>query len=408
MRTSSKKTAPRAMTWIAIALLVSVICAATFVAVLVSQRSQAAQQQLQENIVLRGADAIGLSFNTALKREWDSLHAVARNISDADKQEIDDFMDAVAQTGGQVAWSGIANLDGRVISGSNRLREGDDVSERRWFREGLRRPNVGNVYASNSLERDDNDRKQSLLNLSTPVLNAETGEVTGVLVYSLRMAWVQSFLTRARERLNIDIVVQNRDDEILLDTRENTSALPEAAVAQASLGSAGAGTFQMLDRADGLYAYSPNFVSDEMPDFGWRVFAVLDRSKLLNVMPQLLQSSIIAVSIAALFVLFVTLLVVRIVFKPLEDLAANAEQMADGNFEFPVESRSSREAIMLSRALTRIQGTLGTPQNMQTEGGGPSFRLLSGGADVTPIVDSNATDEQPDDTSQSPQTRRKS
>jgi len=99
---------------------------------------------------------------------------------------------------------------------------------------------------------------------------------------------------------------------------------------------------------------------------------------------------------------------VRIVFKPLEDLAANAEQMADGNFEFPVESRSSREAIMLSRALTRIQGTLGTPQNMQTEGGGPSFRLLSGGADVTPIVDSNATDEQPDDTSQSPQTRRKS
>jgi|GEM_PF-1810250 len=408
MRTSSKKTAPRAMTWIAIALLVSVICAATFVAVLVSQRSQAAQQQLQENIVLRGADAIGLSFNTALKREWDSLHAVARNISDADKQEIDDFMDAVAQTGGQVAWSGIANLDGRVISGSNRLREGDDVSESRWFREGLRRPNVGNVYASNSLERDDNDRKQSLLNLSTPVLNAETGEVTGVLVYSLRMAWVQSFLTRARERLNIDIVVQNRDDEILLDTRENTSALPEAAVAQASLGSAGAGTFQMLDRADGLYAYSPNFVSDEMPDFGWRVFAVLDRSKLLNVMPQLLQSSIIAVSIAALFVLFVTLLVVRIVFKPLEDLAANAEQMADGNFEFPVESRSSREAIMLSRALTRIQGTLGTPQNMQTEGGGPSFRLLSGGADVTPIVDSNATDEQPDDTSQSPQTRRKS
>jgi hypothetical protein len=205
--------------------MISVFCAAIFVAYVVTQRSNLAQQQLRHDIVLRGADAIGLSFNTALKREWDSLHAVARNISNAEKHEIDDFMDAVAQTGGQVAWSGVADLDGRIVSGSNRLREGDDVSGRRWFREGLRQPNVGNVFASSSLARDENDRKQSLLNLSTPVLDGETGEVTGVLVYSLRMAWVQTFLTRAHKQLNIDVVVQNREGQTLVDTRETARDL---------------------------------------------------------------------------------------------------------------------------------------------------------------------------------------
>ena len=392
MRSLQKKPLPRAFFWIAATLIVSVLCAALFVAYNVTQRSNLAQQQLRHDIVLRGADAVGLSFNTALKREWDSLHAVARNISNSSKPEIDGFMDAVAQTGGQVAWSGFADLGGKIVSGSNRLREGQDVNERRWFREGLRQPNVGNVFASSSLERDDNDRKQRLLNLSTPVLDEQTGEVTGVVTYSLRMAWVQSFLTRAREQLNIDVVVQNREGETIVDTRDTARNLPEAAVAQASLGRDLPGTFQLLDQADGLYAFSPNFVSDELPDFGWRVFAVLDSGRLLNVMPQLLQSAVIAVSIAALFVLAATLIVARIVLRPLEDLVATATGMAEGDFEYPRESRSSREAAHLSQALARVQGTLALHQQVKS-GRAPLLRVLDSGAEITSINEGGSNDE---------------
>lgn len=406
MRPSTTKPLPRAMVWIASAVMVSVLCAALFVAYIVTQRSNMAQEELRHDIVLRGADAIGLSFNTALKREWDSLHAVARNIGSAEKHEIDDFMDAVAQTGGQVAWSGIADLNGRIVSGSNRLREGEDVSERRWFREGLRQPNVGNVFASNSLERDENDRKQSLLNLSTPVRDGETGEVTGVLVYSLRMAWVQTFLTRARERLNIDVVVQNREGQTLVDTREAARALPQAAVARANLGGNVAGSFQMLDQADGLYAYTPNFVSDELPDFGWRVFAVLDTGALVDVLPELIRSSVIAVAIAAGFVLMVTLLAARIVLRPIEDLARTATGMAEGEFDYPIESRSSQEAVALSQALTRIQGSLALHQT-RIAGRGPSLRLLGEGAEITPIREETGADDTPDtDEDYGPQRRK--
>ena len=407
MRRLQKKPLPRAFFWIAATLIVSVLCAALFVAYTVTQRSNLAQQQLRHDIVLRGADAVGLSFNTALKREWDSLHAVAENISDSSKPEIDGFMDAVAQTGGQVAWSGFADLGGTIVSGSNRLREGQDVNERRWFREGLRQPNVGNVFASSSLERDDNDRKQRLLNLSTPVFDDQTGEVTGVVIYSLRMAWVQSFLTRARERLNIDVVVQNREGETIVDTRDTVRALPEAAVAQASLGRDLPGNFQLLDQADGLYAFSPNFVSDELPDFGWRVFAVLDPSKLINGVPQLLQSSVIAVSIAAIFVLLATLTVARVVLRPLEDLVTTATGMAEAEFSYPRESRSSREAVDLSRALARIQATLAL-NKQGTADGPPSLRLLESSADVTPIKDGDPSDKTSDQTWKQNPTRRKS
>ncbi len=407
MRRAQKKPAPRAIFWIAAALIVSVFCAAVFVAYIVTQRSNLAQQRLRHDIVLRGADAIGLSFNTALKREWDSLHAVARNISNSSKEEIDDFVDAVAQTGGQVAWAGVADLDGRIKSGSNRLREGEVVSERRWYREGLRQANVGNVYTSDFLERDENDRKQSLLNLSTPVLDEESGEVTGVLVYSLRMAWVQNFLIRARKQLNIDVVVQNREGETLADTRETAHSLPEAAIFQAKLGRDLGYTFYLLDKTDELYAFSPNFVSDELPDFGWRVFAVLDSSNLIDVMPQLLRTSVVAVLFAAGFVLIVTLLVARIVLSPLQDLTSTAIAMAEGEFEYPLESRSSREAIALSQALTRIQGTLALHAKLKAYQETHSRRAMPSGAEVTPLRDGDTSDQNSDEPWHPKKTRRK-
>jgi len=282
------------------------------------------------------------------------------------------------------------------------------VNERRWFREGLRQPNVGNVFASSSLERDDSDRKQRLLNLSTPVFDEQTGEVTGVVIFSLRMAWVESFLTRAREQLNIDVVVQNREGEIIVDTRDTIRDLPEAAVAQASLGRDLPGTFQLLEQAEGLYAFSPNFVSDELPDFGWRVFAVLDPSKLTDVMPQLLQTSVIAVSIAVIFVLLSTLSVARVVLRPIEDLVTTATEMVEADFNYPRESRSSQEAVDLSRALARIQASLALHQQAISADGHPSLQLLENSADVTPIKEGDSIDNATDQTWKQNPTRRKS
>ena len=369
------KISSRASTRIALIVLASIICAAVFVGVTVSRQAADAQRKLQQDIVLRGGDAIGLSFNNALKREWDSLQAVARNVGTASREQTNEFMDAIAQTGGQVAWAGIADLSGKIISGSNRLREGEDVSERRWYQDGLRGPNVGNVHNTTSLKRAGEETGEPLLNLSTPIYGSETGEVVGVVVYSLRMAWVSSFLSQAREQLNVDIVVQNREGETLVDTRDEPTALPEAAVMQAGLGQSSAGAFRMVDDTGGLYAFSSNFVSDALPDFGWKVYALLDREGVTNVLPGLLQKAIIAIAIAALFVLGMTILTLRLVLRPFEKLTATAVQMANGNEVYPIETRASREAIMLSRALVLIQGKMQKASRFRGEGA-PVLEML--------------------------------
>ncbi|WP_020039300.1 cache domain-containing protein [Salipiger mucosus] len=350
---------PRAFTRAAITVLVAVIIAAVFVAVTVTRHANEAQSRLQQDVVMRGADAISLGFNTALKREWDSLHAVARAIDGATPADINDFMDAVVAAGGRVAWAGVADLNGTIISGSHRLREGQDVSERRWYREGLRRPAVGNAFDSRSLARDENDKPQSLLNLSTPIRDAK-GETIGVAVYSLRMAWVASYLATAKEELRIDVVVQDRRGRTLVDTRPEPAPLPENAAAAASFGADAAGAFRLLRDTEGLYAFTPSFVGESLPDFGWRVFAVLDQSSHLDLLPSLLRDIILAVAIAATFVLGATMMVLRLLLRPLECLTDTAADVAAGSLVYPVESRSSREASDLSRALARIQAELAT------------------------------------------------
>lgn len=365
-------------------VLASVIIAAVFVAVSVTHRATEAQRQLQQDIVLRGADAVGLSFNTALKREWSSLHAVARNIGRLSTGDINDFMDAVVQAGMQTAWSGVANLDGKIISGSYRLREGEDVSESRWYRQGLRGPSVGGVQSSNLLMHAGKSQSESILNLSTPVFDDSTGEVTGVLVYSLRLDWVRSVLSQARDYLHIDVVVQTRDGVTIVDTRENASPLPATIVTRARLGQSAAGSFQLLDEADELIAFTSSFISGTLPDFGWNVFAVLDRGKVTNVLPDLVKSSIVSVSIAALFVLGTTLLFLRILLLPLEKLTATAVRAANGDYEFPVESRSSKEAFLLSRALVRIQGKLALREGEGVDTNSPYLKLLSSDTETPP------------------------
>ncbi|EIE48730.1 hypothetical protein C357_22505 [Citreicella sp. 357] len=373
--------------------MTSVICVAVFIAASVTHRASQAQLQLHEDIVLRGADAIGLSFNTALKREWSSLNAIARGIGNASQKDIDGFMDAVVQAGGQVAWAGFANLDGTIISGSNRLREGEDVSERRWFREGLHGATVGNVHSSDSLMYGGNSDQASILNLSTQVLNNDTGEVVGVLIYSLRMDWILSLLAQARDQLHIDVVVQTREGATIIDTRGNVGPLPDAIVRQASLGQSTAGSFRLLDQSEGLYAFTSDFISDTLPDFGWDVFAVLDRDNLTDVLPGLLRSLITSVAIATLFVLVTTLLALRILLRPIESLTKTATLVANGEYEYPIESRSSNEAIMLSRALVRIQRKLAHSQPLNSNGGSLSQEQDTSRPEKRPSEDSNDLDE---------------
>ncbi|OWY05288.1 hypothetical protein B6V75_03970 [Thioclava sp. F1Mire-8] len=344
----------------AMAMVLVVAATAVFVAKIVSDRAHEYQVAIEHKLVLRGSDAIALSFNTALTREWDSMHAVARALGSATQDDIDRFMDAVSRTGGQVAWAGFAAPDGTIISGSNGYDVGKNVSSKRWFRDGIRVPSIDSI--TEVITNAQTGEPERYLNLSTPVKGAN-GQKAGVLVYRVRIAWVRSFLFEASKELGIDVVVQDINGDTVIDTRHHGTPLPDNLTSGASLRSKSSGVFHIVDDKNGeTYAFAPNFVEDELPNFGWRVFAVLRRDNVSTDLPMLTQVTLATVAAAALCMLIVTLVFLKLLLRPVERLARDAKSIADGNYVFPEEATSSREAASLSSALAIIQSKL-SPKN---------------------------------------------
>jgi HAMP domain. len=342
----------------AIAMVLIVVATAAFVTEVVSKQALEFQKSIEHKLVLRGADAVALSFNTALTREWDSLHAVAKSIGSASQEDMNKFMDAVAQTGGQVAWAGFASLDGTIKSGSNRLQEGTNISAKQWFRDGLRRPSIETITEAGTVENERTGELERYLNLSTPVIGPH-GQTMGVLVYRLRIEWVRSFLLKASSDLGVDVVIQDVNGDFVIDTRHTVKPIPENLTASASLRSNSSGAFHLVGDTNGdTYAYAPNFVWKSLPAFGWRVFAVLRQDNMSNDLPVLTEVTLSTVAVAALGMLIVTLVFLKLLLRPVERLAKTAESIANGNRVFPEETTSSREAASLSSALAIIQSRL--------------------------------------------------
>ncbi|OOY21163.1 hypothetical protein BMI86_00840 [Thioclava sp. DLFJ5-1] len=346
----------------ALAMVLVVAATAVFVAKVVSDQAHEFQTAIEHKLVLRGSDAIALSFNTALMREWDSMHAVARSIGTASQDDINKFMDAVARTGGQVAWAGFAAPDGTIISGSNGYEVGKNVSSKRWFRDGIRVPSVDSI--TETATNAQTGKMEYFLNLSTPVKGAN-GQKIGVLVYRVRIAWVRSFLFEASKELGIDVVVQDINGDTVIDTRHESTPLPKSLTSSASLRSKSSGVFHLVDGKDGgTYAFAPDFVWNKLPNFGWRVFAVLRRDNISNDLPVLTQVTLATVAAAALCLLGVTLVFLKLLLRPVERLAEDAKSIANGKYVFPEEATSSQEAASLSSALAIIQSKL-TPQRSE-------------------------------------------
>lgn len=345
-----------ARTVLAITLIVAI--AAFFVTQLVSERAASFQKLIEHNMVLRGSDAVALSFNTAFTREWDSIHAVAKSIDTMSQADLDHFTDAVAKTGGQVAWAGFATPDGTIRSGSNRIGEGDNVSSKNWFRDGLRAPSISRILETASALNPETGLHEKYLNLSTPVFSAG-GQTLGVVMYRLRIEWVKSFLLNASHKLGIDVIVQDDEGNSIVDTRGIRHVLPSNLVSAAAVRSKTSDAFHFVQGSDGsAYAFTSSFIWDHLPDFGWRVFAVLRDENMSSALPALTKDTLWIVGIAAIAMLTVTFVCLRLLLHPIERLAHAAKSLADGKLVFPDEATSSREAISLSSALAIIQSQM--------------------------------------------------
>ncbi|WP_425053896.1 cache domain-containing protein [Psychromarinibacter sp. S121] len=353
---AERKTHAPSLTRALFGFVITTACGAMILIwVLLAGRIDDVEGNLQDTHAVRGAEAFQMVMTTAIEREWRSLTAVAEQIGNAVPSNIRTIVDAVPNAGGRIFWAGMADTSGVIVHGSGRMMEGEDVSTRRWFREGLRGPSVGNVYELDSTEGDDDT---SRVNMSLPVYR-EDGSLRGVMVYTMRMASLEAYANDIAGELDLDVFVLDRSGNIVMEAREVDSAPLDASTIAPALALNLPTLRSSTDRKAGAaLAILPDLVQGDMPSFGWKLVVrvpmnvsggqvVSTLSPLVPVLGTLMLSLLLLVGFYANHFL-----------RPVRQLANVAQALAKGEAIYPTDNHSSRETATLSHSLAIIQSRL--------------------------------------------------
>lgn len=334
--------------------VLSIVLVVTTVAAIFGIRWQAQQYEvtLQRELGLRGARALAQTFNKAMDREWRSLRAVAGRLSYAEAPQMQESANALARLGSQIAWVGFASPDGIIIAGSRGERVGEDVSHRGWFRSGFHGERVGSAFTRN----EGTAQEVRLINLSMPITDS-LGDTQAVIVYSISIDWVAKYMEDAAHELEISALIRDRKARTLVDTRPDAgSPLPPRVEGLILAGRPDADRTR-LHRSDAghLYAVLPNFTLDTMPGFGWTLIVDSPADSFGGAFSDFMQKINLILVSAALAVLLATFLLFRYLIRPFLRLIRTATALAEGNIVYPREEQSTRESMLLSAVLARLQ-----------------------------------------------------
>lgn len=177
------------------------------------------------------------------------------------------------------AWIGLALPNGKVHAATQGMLEGVDVSERPWFKAGLKADFVGDVHdaklLANLLRPSPDGEPFRFVDVASPVENAE-GEIIGVLGAHLSWSWAsdlkRSLITPDLIGTNTDVWIVSPHGEVLLGPRTGQTLFSEART-RAML-RAGSGTFVDTSASEPVftgYAVADGF--REYPGLDWIVLA---------------------------------------------------------------------------------------------------------------------------------------
>lgn len=135
----------------------------------------------------------------ALYREWEALGAVQRQAAILAPADLQNRLNAIAGNGEVVSWAGYADTDGTVLAASNGLLVGQDVSQRPWFREGLKAEFAGDAHEAVLLASLLPPQNEPLrfIDFAVPLVDAN-GATQGVLGLHVNVAWMKRLIDGKR------------------------------------------------------------------------------------------------------------------------------------------------------------------------------------------------------------------
>ncbi|MDQ0195660.1 sensor domain-containing diguanylate cyclase [Paenibacillus wynnii] len=140
------------------------------------------------------------------------------------KEEIDGVLDELKKSMPVFSWVGYLDTKGNVISSTDDVWLGENVSERPVFKEGIKGPFVGDVHDAEDLAKlmpSSSEEPLQFVDYSTPVYN-DQGNKIGVLAAHFSWEWSRqvekSLIAPLQERLKgVEVfIVSKKDNTILL------------------------------------------------------------------------------------------------------------------------------------------------------------------------------------------------
>ena len=324
---------------------------------LYARSAQMIDSALESAVRLR-TNAAGESFARTIHADWLNVKYLAATAATEPPETLGAMLDGVRGEGRQVSWVGYADLDGTVLSASGGLLVGADVSQRPWFRNGLRSGFAGDVHDAVLLAQKlqpQGGEPLRFVDLALPVISP-LGETVGVVGMHIDANWAAATLTESGHTLGIDVFLMNPSGQVVMSSSEGEPNPAELSLLrEARIGSESAGRETWPDGKQYFSALVPEVTYGDMPSFGWRLAGRLPASAFRSELTSLVVPALIF-CLATLAILgAMTFLYWRIFIMPLKDLIDSADRIARGAEEYPSESQSTREVALLSAALSRLQ-----------------------------------------------------
>jgi HAMP domain-containing protein len=288
---------------------------------------------------------------------WRDVDEISRTIDIDDHGEMRRQFSFLGQIDPRYSWLGVANVEGKVISSSQGLLEGQSVAERPWFRRRLNGAAATDVHDAKLLEKllPATAEPRRFVDFSVPVRD-EGGAVQGVLGAHFDWNWVRENLG-AFKSPGVDVLLLSRERRVLYGPGD----LQETILSVGSAIAAGQATSISLnerwtDGKDYITVVVPTVQYRDMPSFGWSVIVRADTNAVLEPTRALVRSFWTMLGAGALVALGLLYLFASWLTKPLYRLVGSMEKLADGNVDQPpYEETRYEEASRLSAALVRLQ-----------------------------------------------------
>lgn len=280
-----------------------------------------------------------------------------------DVQEASGLLNQLKKSLPVFTWVGFLDKQGNVLSSTDQILQGTNISQRPVFQEGLKGTFIGDVHDAVLLSRllpNPTGESLQFVDVSVPVTDKQ-GHISGVLAAHLSWEWSReveaSIVNPLKERLEgVEVfVVSKKDDTILLGPAALVGKRMQNDVLEAARSGNSSWVIEKKGNQDSYltgYAYGDGY--SNYPGLGWTVMIRQPAETAFAPVQQLKRYILISGLAAAMLFGMIGWVLAGWISRPLRNLTRTADLLSSGaDVEIPASSRF-KDVAVLSASLRNL------------------------------------------------------